>query len=110
MMTVCSVMEGHMKAISALALLSIGALCFANPMSAHARGGGGHSSNSGAHAASQNHPSAAKSQTTKTKDKKEPYLKYELRDGTVSAAKAKKGKVSIKSFTIKKTIDKASPQ
>jgi len=104
-------MERHMKAISALALLSIGALCFVSPMSAQARGGGGgHSANSGSHAAPQNHAAATKSKTSKTKDKKEPYLKYELRDGTVTAAKAKKGKVSIKSFTIKKTTDKASPQ
>ena len=100
-----------MKAISALALLSIGALCFVGPMSAQARGGGGgHSANSGSHAAPQSHAAATKSKTSKTKDKKEPYLKYELRDGTVTAAKAKKGKVSIKSFTIKKTSDKASPQ
>jgi hypothetical protein len=105
-------MEGHMKAIPALALLSIGALCFVSPMSAQARGGGGggHSANSGSHAAPQNHAAATKSKTSKTKDKKEPYLKYELRDGTVTAAKAKKGKVSVKSFTIKKTTDKASPQ
>lgn len=105
-----------MKAIPALTLFAIGALviggaCIVGPMPAHARSGGGHSANSGGHASSQNQPTAAKTQTTKKKGNKEPYLKYELKDGTVSAAKSRKGngKVQIHDLHINKTIDKSSP-
>jgi type VI protein secretion system component Hcp len=99
-----------MKAILPVALISIGALCFVAPMSAHARGSGGHNANSGSHAASQNQPAAARSTSMKTKGNKETYLKYELKDATVSSARAqKKGKVSIKSININKRMDKASP-
>jgi type VI protein secretion system component Hcp len=101
-----------MKAIAALALVSIGALCFVGPMPAHARNsGGGHSGNSGSHAGSQNHSTAAKSQATKKKGNKEPYMKYEMKNATVSGAKAgkKKGKVNISPININKKSDKASP-
>jgi hypothetical protein len=102
-------MEGHMNANPALALLWIGILSIVGPMSAHARNGGGHSANSSAHAGSQNQPGAAKSQATKKKGNKEPYLNYGMKDATVSAAKAKKGKVQIHDMHIIKTMDKSSP-
>lgn len=78
-----------MTTIRILALVSIGAFCLADAMPAHARGsgGGGHNSNSGSHAAPQNHPA-------------------------VSAAKAKKGKqgkVTFNPFSITRKIDRASP-
>jgi type VI protein secretion system component Hcp len=101
-----------MKAIPALALVSIGALCLVGPMPAHARNnGGGHNGNSGSHMRSQSHSTAAKSQGTKKKGNKEPYMKYEMKNATVSAAKAgkKKGKVTISPININKKSDSASP-
>ena len=97
-----------MKANLAIALVSAGALCLFGP--AQARSGGGHNSNSGTHASSQNKPAAAK-QTAKKKGKKdkETYLQYQMKDVVVSGARAKKSKPKISPITVNKKIDKSSP-
>lgn len=101
-----------MKANLVIALVSVGALCLLGPAQARS-GGGGHNSNSGTHASSQNKPAAAK-QTAKKKGNKEPYMKYELKNATVSAAKAKKGKgkgkVNVQDLHFTTKVNKASPQ
>jgi hypothetical protein len=88
----CSVESGAMKQHLMLSYSLAAVLCAAFPISAQAGKSGGGGQHSGSTATSGGVKSgqasaAKKGSTTTTKKTKEPYLRYDLHDGTVSSYK-----------------------